>query len=224
MARLRGGSLKRWTLTGLCWSLIDPILTKLLSRLNFLQENTLTTTHAHAKRTVNADCDSTVEFLPTASIFNALAPGCVTIGSFSQIAGELGIMSQGASLQLGHHCFVGVGTRIWAKQSIVIGDYVLIAHLVDIHDSDGHTLDQNLRRNDPINLFEKHIERDWTTVPSCAVRIESDVWIGFKSSIMKGVTIGQGAVVAAGSVVTKDVPAHTLVAGNPAQVIRKLIK
>jgi len=52
--------------------------------------------------------------------------------------------------------------------------------------------------------------------------IEDDVWIGFKATILKGVTIGRGSVIAAGSVVTKDVPPYTLVAGNPAQIIRSL--
>jgi maltose O-acetyltransferase len=49
--------------------------------------------------------------------------------------------------------------------------------------------------------------------------IEDDVWIGFNSTILKGVTIGKGAVVGAGSVVTKDVAAYTIVAGNPAKAI-----
>jgi acetyltransferase-like isoleucine patch superfamily enzyme len=79
-----------------------------------------------------------------------------------------------------------------------------------------------LRRKDPVNLLEKKIPMDWSSVRSKPVRIESDVWIGFKSSIMKGVTIGRGAVVAAGSVVTKDVLPYTLVAGNPSRFIREL--
>ena len=49
-----------------------------------------------------------------------------------------------------------------------------------------------------------------------------DAWIGFNSIILKGVTVGRGAVVGAGSVVTNDVPDHTVVAGNPARVIKKL--
>ena len=207
----------------LVWRLLDPILVKLSSRLDHLRAMT-PRGFPYSKFKDSARYGSTVQFVDGANISNGGNSADLEIGDYTHIAGELGIMSQGASLRIGHHCFVGVGTRIWAKQSIVIGDYVLIAHLVDIHDSNGHALDPNLRRNDPIDLFENHTERDWTTVSSCAVRIESDVWIGFKSSIMKGVTIGRGAVVAAGSVITKDVPAHTLVAGNPAQVVRKLGK
>jgi len=52
--------------------------------------------------------------------------------------------------------------------------------------------------------------------------IEDDAWIGFKATILKGVHIGRGAIVAAGSVVTHDVPAWTIVAGNPARVVKRL--
>ncbi len=54
------------------------------------------------------------------------------------------------------------------------------------------------------------------------VSIGNDVWIGCRSIVLKGVSIGDGAIVAAGSVVTKDVPAYTLVAGNPAQIKKKV--
>jgi acetyltransferase-like isoleucine patch superfamily enzyme len=55
-----------------------------------------------------------------------------------------------------------------------------------------------------------------------AIHIGSDAWIGANVTILRGVTIGQAAVVGAGSVVTKDVPAYTMVAGNPARPIREL--
>ncbi|MBK8021791.1 MAG: hypothetical protein IPK19_10285 [Chloroflexi bacterium] len=53
------------------------------------------------------------------------------------------------------------------------------------------------------------------------IRICDKAWIGFNAVILKGVTIGEGAIVGAGSVVTKDVPAWTVVAGNPARIIRE---
>jgi acetyltransferase-like isoleucine patch superfamily enzyme len=60
-------------------------------------------------------------------------------------------------------------------------------------------------------------------IATAPVKIGAHVWIGFNSIILKGVTIGDRSVVAAGSVVTKDIPADVLVAGNPARVIRSLV-
>ena len=93
---------------------------------------------------------------------------------------------------------------------------------MDIHDTNAHSTTASIRRGDAISVFEKLLPMDWSKVESRPVVIEDDVWIGFKSSILKGVTIGRGAVVAAGSMVTKDIPPYTLVAGNPAVVIKHL--
>ena len=65
-------------------------------------------------------------------------------------------------------------------------------------------------------------DKNWEVVKSKEIAIENDVWIGMKSIILKGVTIGEKSIVAAGSVVTKSVPANTIVAGNPAKVVKHL--
>jgi acetyltransferase-like isoleucine patch superfamily enzyme len=64
--------------------------------------------------------------------------------------------------------------------------------------------------------------KDWSTVEIRPVTISDKVWIGFNSLILCGVTIGEGAVIGAGSVVTNDIPAWTVAAGNPARVIRNI--
>ena len=63
---------------------------------------------------------------------------------------------------------------------------------------------------------------NWNIVKTKPIVIEDDVWVGFNSIILKGVTIGKGSIVAAGSVVSKDVEPFTVVAGNPALVIKKM--
>ena len=63
----------------------------------------------------------------------------------------------------------------------------------------------------------------WSEINTKEIIIKNNAWIGMRSIILKGVTIGEGAIVAAGSVVTKDVPPYTLVAGNPAVIKKKLI-
>jgi acetyltransferase-like isoleucine patch superfamily enzyme len=78
------------------------------------------------------------------------------------------------------------------------------------------------RRIEQVELFENR--RIWSSpdIESAKVIIEDDAWIGLKTTILKGVRIGRGAVVGANSVVTKDAPPFTLVAGNPARVVRQL--
>jgi acetyltransferase-like isoleucine patch superfamily enzyme len=63
---------------------------------------------------------------------------------------------------------------------------------------------------------------DWKNIKMADIIIEDKVWIGFNVIILKGVKIGEGAVIGAGSVVTKDVPPYHIVAGNPAKIIKKI--
>ena len=114
-------------------------------------------------------------------------------------------------IELGNDVFVGHMCSFAAAERISIGAHTLIASGVRIQDNDGHPLDPVSRRNgDP--------------VPEEAVKpvvVGSTVWIGARAIILKGVTIGDEAVVAAGAVVTKDVAPRAVVAGNPAVEIRK---
>jgi galactoside O-acetyltransferase len=99
-----------------------------------------------------------------------------------------------------------------------------------LYDHDSHNIHWEYRKNDNhqcYNDYENHngnnvFNKDWSHVTSKPIRICSKVWIGFDVTILKGVTIGEGAVVGAKSVVTKDVPAWTVVAGNPARVVKQL--
>lgn len=93
--------------------------------------------------------------------------------------------------------------QIYCFNSITIGEGVKIAEDVILRDSDNHT-----------------VCRDGYHMTAPIV-IGNHVWIGMRAVILKGVTIGDGAIIAAGSVVTHDVPAHALVAGNPARIIKE---
>lgn len=204
------------------WTLFDPLLLKVASRLRHLES--LTPPDYSSPWRSAARFDETARFSEEANIKNYGRREDLSIGNHSHIRGELSIIAPGGRLHIGHHCYVGPGTRIWAQSHIEIGNYVLISHLVDIHDSNAHSTDAGRRRSDAINLFEKNLPLEWENVESRPVRIEDDAWIGFKSSLLKGVVIGRGAVVAAGSMVTKDVAPYTLVAGNPARIVRELVR
>lgn len=101
--------------------------------------------------------------------------------------------------------FINSDVKIRCMRRIVIGKGAKISHDVTLIDGDGHIME-----------YENY-------EPKKPIIIKEHVWIGTKATILKGVTIGEGAVVAAGSVVTKDVPSHCLVAGNPARVIKENI-
>src|SRR3954447_6068022 len=112
----------------------------------------------------------------------------------------------GRNLRFGRNVFVNHGCSAMDLGGITIGDDVMIAPNVQLISS-GHPLDPATRR------------LQITTAP---VRIGRGAWIAAGATVLQGVTVGDDAVVAAGAVVTKDVPPRTLVAGVPAQVIRAL--
>jgi acetyltransferase-like isoleucine patch superfamily enzyme len=108
-------------------------------------------------------------------------------------------------LEIGNDSAVGTFVHIWANGGVRIGNRVQIA---------AHTCITSIN-HDPGSA---NMNLDCILKP---VIIDDDVWIGLSAVILPGVTIGKGAVIGAGSIVTKDVPPMTIVAGNPAIEIRK---
>ena len=117
-------------------------------------------------------------------------------------------VTEGAKLSIGDHTYINRSASIDCTQEITIGDYCAISDNVQILDSDFHPITYNGN----------------TSTMSKPVHIGNHVWIGRSAIILKGVTIGDGAIVGAGSVVTRDVPPGCLVAGNPARVIKENIE
>lgn len=112
------------------------------------------------------------------------------------------------SLSLGS-AYINAGTQVRCMNRIEIGDGCAIGRNVLIMDFDAHEITYD------------NGDKNRITAP---VTIGKHVWIGAGATILKGVTIGDDAIIGAGSVVTKDVPANTIVAGNPARVIRENIQ
>ncbi len=154
-------------------------------------------------------------------INNRASVDAIMVGSHSHIKGELLTFAHGGQIKIGTYCFVGEGARIWSAELIQIGDRVLISHGVNIYDNDTHPVSPLLRHQQFKSIISgaHPLDIDLKEKP---VFIEDDVLIGSSATILKGVTIGEGAVVGAGSVVTRDVPPYTIVAGNPARVIREI--
>lgn len=137
----------------------------------------------------------------------------IIVGANSVVRGHLLTYGHGGSVKIGEWCYVGARTEIWSMDTITIGNRVLIAHNVNIHDGSAHSLDAHERHLHFRHIREKGHPRFWTDLPgvsSAPVTIEDDVWISFGATILKGVKIGAGSVIAAGSIVTKDVPPNVL--------------
>jgi acetyltransferase-like isoleucine patch superfamily enzyme len=113
------------------------------------------------------------------------------------------------------------GALVMCEDKIDIGSHCLVSWNVGIADSDFHPLDPAQRIIDAQALAPFFKDRPpRPKLRTAPVKIGDNVWIGMNAVILKGVTIGENSVVAAGSVVTKSVPANTVVAGNPAVAVK----
>ena len=111
----------------------------------------------------------------------------------------------GAEIRTGDNFGLNYGVEIYAAKSITMGDNTMIGDMVTIYDTDFHRIDEG-------------------SEPRVApITIGDNVWLGRGALVLPGVTIGDHSIVAAGAVVTKDVAARTVVAGNPARVVREVI-
>lgn len=152
----------------------------------------------------------------------------LVIGESSLVDGKFIFEKETGEIKIGNRVFIGGGTNFICINGINVEDDVMFSWGCTVMDNDAHSLSWEERKNDVTDwikgINENHVGKykNWKNVRSASICIKNKAWIGFNVIILKGVTIGEGAVVAAGTVVTKDVPAYTLVAGNPAQVVKKL--
>lgn len=126
-------------------------------------------------------------------------------------------ISEKAKLIIGENSTIRFDTEINVAESVAIGRNVIISNNVIISDNDSHPTNIDLRR---AMCVEDHDGELWRNkyARHAAVVIGDDVWVGQRAMILKGVNVGAGSIVAAGAVVTKDVPAHSLCFGNPAVI------
>lgn len=150
----------------------------------------------------------------------AEAPGNITLGDHCRIYGTL--ESQGSGrITMGSNCCVYNGSIIGSVNSVTIGDCVIISNRVHIYDNNNHPTDPAARRRLCMGDFDDPAW-GWIHADNKPIVIGDNVWIGEYAAVLKGVTIGEGAIVASHAVVTRDVPPYTIVAGNPARVVKEL--
>ncbi len=145
----------------------------------------------------------------------------IRVGEFSRIKGELLVFWHGGRIDIGSYCFVGQGARVWSGEEITIGNRTLISHNVNIFDNLTHPTSARAR-HEQFKAVLGFGSPSGAGLECRPVRIGADVLVGCSSTILRGVTIGDGAIVGAGSVVVRDVPAWTIVAGNPARHLRDI--
>ena len=134
--------------------------------------------------------------------------GKINIASGTEVLHGALILTYGGDITIGSNCSINPYSILYGHGGLTIGNNVLIAG--------GSMLVPN-------NHVYEHRDRPIVLQGSTSkgIRVEDDVWIGHGCSILDGVTIGKGSVVAAGSVVNKDVPPYSIVGGVPAKVLKK---
>ena len=148
--------------------------------------------------------------------------GAVRMGrGASTYLGTMFDVGPGGRVTLGDFTLVH-GARITSDAEVSVGHYVLVSWNVVIMDTYRVPLDPVARRAEVARVVTRTPRRLEADVAARPVRIADNVWIGFDACVLPGVTIGEGAIVGARSVVTTDVPPYTIVAGNPARVIRTI--
>ena len=133
----------------------------------------------------------------------------IRVGDHTSMYGRIIVFPHGGHVSIGDWCHVGPGSDIWSMESVHVGDRVLISHGVNINDASGHSADASQRHVHARQIFEGLQPTSWDGLPgvkSAPIVIEDDVWISFGAIVLRGVTIGAGSVIAAGSIVTSDVP------------------
>lgn len=168
--------------------------------------------------------------LPNTSFrFNVNSKNPIKIGNNCMLNCDFIFESEKGEIEIGDRTFINCGTSLISRSKIKIGNDVTIAWGCTLYDHNSHSLDWQERQKDleqQLNDYNNGLDfiknKNWETVKSKPITIEDKVWIGFDCTILNGVTIGEGAIVGAKSVVRENVEPYTIVAGNPAVVIKKI--
>ena len=154
----------------------------------------------------------------------------IRIGHHTRINGSI-ICKASGEVEIGNYSVLQNHASVACLKHIKIGNYVGIADGTIITDNNNHRIEPEERvkhrlRVAPGGEGYPGLGNGWELSESTSspTIIEDVVWIGSYSAIMKGVTVGEGALVARNSVVTKDVPPYTIVAGNPARIVKEIPK
>jgi acetyltransferase-like isoleucine patch superfamily enzyme len=147
-------------------------------------------------------------------------PSAIKVGRNGLIRGELLTFAHAGRIDIGDWFYLGPGSTVWSSNEagVAIGNRVLISHGVHLHDTDSHPTDPQARFRQIKEILTVGHPLSITSIRSAPIRIGDDVWIGMGAIIMKGVTIGDRAIIGTRSIVRQDVPADGFVAPGTVQV------
>lgn len=164
--------------------------------------------------------------------FVSASARCVNLGSKSNVLLGNRVVCRGivrvenvkpARLEIGDETYIGDDCIISCMEEVVIGNWVSISHGVHIFDNASHPSDAAMRRHDVL-VISSRTAGPRPLVATAPVRIGNDAWLGFNAVVLMGVTIGEGSIIAPGSVVTQNIPEYTFAAGNPARIISRVAR
>jgi acetyltransferase-like isoleucine patch superfamily enzyme len=150
--------------------------------------------------------------------FRSKCEDALVIGDHCTMDGVQFAIGERGRVRIGDFCYF-TNAVLMCELELVIGNYVVIGWNVSIADGDFHPIQPALRIADAIACSPLANGRPRPEVTLKPVVIEDDVWIGPNATILKGVRIGAGAVIEAGTMLTRDVPPRARVMGNPAQIV-----
>lgn len=171
---------------------------------------------------------------PAANIkfFNPPVPPeiCLEIGEGSHVFSTFNMLRPQSKIKIGKNCQIGAVNFVCAE-SIEVGNDVIMAWGITFTDSNHHSLYWDERQYDVKRCREDYLTtnridlartHDWSKVNINKIKICNKAWIGFNSIILKGVTIGEGAIIGAGSVVVDNVPSWVIGNGNPFKIRKEI--
>ena len=144
----------------------------------------------------------------------------IKIGDTCLLENNCTLYNKDSKISIGNRVYLGPNTNINCYLEIEIGDDVMFAWGCTVMDTNAHSLIWQQRINDVMDWKKGWSAKDWSNVESKKIKIGNKCWVGFNSIILKGVELGEGCVVAAGSVVTKNFPPYSVIGGNPAILIK----
>lgn len=166
--------------------------------------------------------DTYIETSLSFKLYRSQAPIGLRLGRGSAVYKDTMFdLSSRAQVQVGEFALIH-GARIVCDAELKIGNYALISWQVVLMDTYRLPFD-SVKRRQILERAACQGESPSADVPTQPILIQDNVWIGFDACILPGVTIGEGAIVGARSVVVQNVPPYTVVAGNPARVVRQLV-